>query len=123
VAGGTKVCWGEDERAARETAHRCGPTSSCPASSRILPTPAHFEQVSELVSEDTVADAIPCGPDLELHLQSIERYRQAGFDELYIQQVGGDHERFFEVFANEVLPRFRQSAEEEQRLAATAAQG
>jgi G6PDH family F420-dependent oxidoreductase len=124
VAGGTKVCWGEDERAARGTAHRLWPNEQLPGElAQILPTPAHFEQASELVSEDAVAEAIPCGPDLELHLQSIECYRQAGFDELYIQQVGGDHERFFEVFANEVLPRFRQSAEEEQRLAATAAQG
>jgi G6PDH family F420-dependent oxidoreductase len=124
VAGGTKVCWGEDERGAREMAHRLWPNEQLPGElAQILPTPAHFEQASELVGEDAVAEAIPCGPDIELHLRSIERYRQAGFDELYIQQVGGDHERFFEVYANEVLPRFHQSAEGSQGHVAAVAQG
>ncbi len=30
----------------------------------------------------------------------------AGVDELYVQQVGGGHDQFFEVYAREVLPRF-----------------
>jgi alkanesulfonate monooxygenase SsuD/methylene tetrahydromethanopterin reductase-like flavin-dependent oxidoreductase (luciferase family) len=30
----------------------------------------------------------------------------AGSDELYIQQIGPDQERFFEIYANEMLPHF-----------------
>jgi G6PDH family F420-dependent oxidoreductase len=107
VAGGMKVCWAEDEHQARATAFRLWPNEQLPGElAQILPTPAHFEQASELVSEDMVAEAIPCGPDLDLHLQAIRRYEDAGFDELYIQQIGSDHERFFETYASEVLPRF-----------------
>jgi hypothetical protein len=40
-------------------------------------------------------------------LRSIRRYEDAGFDELYIQQVGGGHERFFDAYSSEILPRFR----------------
>ncbi len=107
VCGGAKVCFGPDEAAARRTAHRLWPNDGLPGElAQILPTPAHFEQASELVTEDMVAEAIPCGPDLERHAEAIERYEQAGFDELYIQQVGGDHEQFFEAFGREILPRF-----------------
>ena len=55
-----------------------------------------------------VAEAMPCGPDLERHVEAIEAYAEAGFDELYIQQIGDEQERFFEVYANEVLPRLRE---------------
>lgn len=107
VAGGMKVCWGEDERRARATAYRLWPNEQLPGElAQILPTPAHFEQASDLVSEDMVAEAVPCGPDLDLHARAIKRYEDAGFDELYVQQVGSDHERFFETYASEILPRF-----------------
>jgi G6PDH family F420-dependent oxidoreductase len=109
VAGGTKVCWGDDEAACRKTAYRLWPNEGLPGElAQILPTPAHFEQASELVTEDMVADAVPCGPDLERQIESFERYAQAGFDELYVQQIGGADERFFETYANEVLPRFHE---------------
>jgi G6PDH family F420-dependent oxidoreductase len=108
VAGGMKVCWGKDEASARATVYRLWPNEQLPGElAQILPTPAHFEQASELISEDMVAEAVPCGPDLDAHRQSIKAYEDAGFDELYIQQIGGDHERFFEVYASEILPRFQ----------------
>jgi G6PDH family F420-dependent oxidoreductase len=107
VAGGLKACWAEDAAAARATAHRLWPNEQLPGElAQILPTPAHFEQANELVTEEMVAEVIPCGPDLELHLDAIKRYEQAGFDELYIQQVGEEQERFFEVYASEILPHF-----------------
>jgi G6PDH family F420-dependent oxidoreductase len=107
VAGAMKVCWDEDEQRARKTAHRLWPNDALGGElAQILPTPAHFEQADELVSEQTVAEAIPCGPDLEPHLEKIREYEDAGFDELYIQQVGGGQERLFELYAEHILPQF-----------------
>jgi G6PDH family F420-dependent oxidoreductase len=107
VAGGTKVCWGESEAACVETVHRLWPNEGLGGElAQILPTPAHFEQAAELVTRDMVAEAVPCGPDIERQIESFERFAEAGFDELYVQQVGVADERFFEVYANEVLPRF-----------------
>jgi G6PDH family F420-dependent oxidoreductase len=112
VTAATKVCWDEREDRARERAHRLWPNEVLPGElAQILPTPAHFEQACELVTEEMVAEAVPCGPDLERHVELIESYADAGFDELYIQQIGGGDEHFFETFAREVLPRFRQNAE------------
>jgi hypothetical protein len=48
----------------------------------VLPTPEHFEQASELVTEEMVSESTPCGPDVEKHVQAIRAYEQAGFDEL-----------------------------------------
>jgi alkanesulfonate monooxygenase SsuD/methylene tetrahydromethanopterin reductase-like flavin-dependent oxidoreductase (luciferase family) len=33
---------------------------------------------------------------------------EAGFDEVYIGQVGGEHDGFFEFYANTVLARLRE---------------
>jgi G6PDH family F420-dependent oxidoreductase len=110
VAGGMKVCWSEDEQSARATAHRMWPNDALPGElSQLLPTPKHFEQASELVSEDTVAEGITCGPDLDEHLKAIRAYEHAGFDELYIQQIGGEQEGFFDFYARDVLPRLREA--------------
>jgi G6PDH family F420-dependent oxidoreductase len=115
VAGGTKVCWGDDEAACRRTAHRLWPNEALSGElAQILPTPAHFEQAAELVTEDLVAEAVPCGPDIERQIQSLKRFEQAGFDELYVQQIGVADERFFETYSNQVLPDFH----ERSRLAA-----
>lgn len=54
---------------------------------------------------------MPCGPDLHAHFELIDSYADAGFDELYIQQVGAAENGFFELYANEVLPRYRASAQ------------
>jgi G6PDH family F420-dependent oxidoreductase len=107
IAGAFKVCWDEDERRARETAYRLWPNDALPGElSQVLPTPAHFEQASQLVTEDQVAESIPCGPDLDAHLEKIGEFEEAGFDEVYVQQIGGNHERFFELYSQEILPRF-----------------
>jgi G6PDH family F420-dependent oxidoreductase len=124
VAGGMKVCWGEDEQSARATAHRLWPNEQLPGElAQILPTPAHFEQANELVSEEMVAEVVPCGPDLERHAQAIQGYQDAGFDELYIQQIGSEQERFFEVYANEILPRFHGSTDKQPRSTPAAGDG
>jgi G6PDH family F420-dependent oxidoreductase len=107
VQAGTKVCYGSDEAEARRTAHRLWPNEELPGElAQILPGPKHFEQATSLVTEDMVAESVPCGPDLDRHIESIQQYADAGVDELYIQQIGPDHDQFFDIYAREVLPRF-----------------
>ena len=106
VQAGAKVCYGRDEAEARRTAHRLWPNDGLPGElAQVLPTPEHFEQAAELVTEEMIAQSVPCGPDLERHFESLQEYADAGVDELYVQQIGGGQE-FFEAYAREVLPRF-----------------
>lgn len=51
----------------------------------------------------------PCGPDPDTHLSAVRAYTDAGFDEVYIGQVGGEVEGFFEFYARQVLPRLREA--------------
>jgi hypothetical protein len=52
-----------------------------------------------------VAEQIPCGPDPERHEQAIRQYLDAGFDQVYLSQIGDDQRGFFEFFRREVQPR------------------
>ena len=104
--GGRKVCWGGDEAAARKTAFGLWPNPLVPGRlPQKLPLPSHFEQASQLVTEDKVAETIPCGPDPERHLESFRQYLDAGFDEVYVSQIGKDQAGFFEFYRRELAPR------------------
>jgi G6PDH family F420-dependent oxidoreductase len=106
VQGGLKVCWAPDEHSARKTVHRLWPNEALPGElAQILPTPAHFEQASELVGPEQASQDVPCGPDIDAHLEAIRAYEQAGFDELYVNQIGPEQDGFFRVYRDEVLPR------------------
>jgi G6PDH family F420-dependent oxidoreductase len=108
VQGGLKVCWDEEEARARQTVHHLWANEGLPGElAQILPTPAHFEQASELVTEDMVAEDTPCGPDVDKHVEAIQAYADAGFDELYVNQIGPRQDEFFAAYREHVLPRVR----------------
>ena len=105
---GMKVCWDEDEAQARKTAHRLWPTDALPGElGQELPTPAHYEQAVSLVTEDMAAESFVCGPDPERHLEAIRQYIEAGYDEVYVQQIGPEQEGFFRFYEREILPELR----------------
>jgi G6PDH family F420-dependent oxidoreductase len=104
--GGLKVCWGRDEQAARKTAFELWPNTMLPGQlSQELALPSHFEQASQLVTEDALAEMVACGPDPERHVASIRKYLDAGFDEVYVSQIGGDQAGFFDFYRRELAPR------------------
>lgn len=89
VQGGLKVCWSDDETRARQTVYRLWPNEALPGElAQVLPTPKHFEQAAELVTEELAAADVPCGPDVDAHVEAIEAYSDAGFDEVYVNQIG-----------------------------------
>ncbi len=107
VQAGAKVCYGSDEREARRSAHRLWANDGLAGElAQVLSTPEHFEQASSLVTEEMIGETVPCGPDLDRHLESIQQYADAGVDELYIQQIGGGDKQFFDAYRREILPRF-----------------
>ncbi len=105
---GYKVCWAPDEAAARRTAHTLWPNAGLPGElSQVLPSPRHFEQASTLVTEDMVAESILCGNDVKAHVARMQAFVDAGYDEVYVNQVGPEHDGFFEFYAEHVLPELR----------------
>ena len=78
--------------------------------SQELPVPAHFEQLAQMVTEDMAVKEVTCGPDAAQHVAAIRTYLDAGYDHVYVHQVGPDQDGMIEFYASEVLPRLRESA-------------
>ena len=99
-------CWAEDEAAARRTAREWWPNVAVTGQlSQELRMPVHFEQASAMVTEGDVAEVVACGPDPERHLELIGKYLDAGYDHVYVHQVGPDQEGFFRFYREQVLPK------------------
>lgn len=105
ILGQLSVCFDEDEARARRTAHEWWPNSSVPGQlSQDLPTPKHFEQASQIVTEDLVAESVVCGPDVDRYVAKVAEFAEAGFTHVYFHQVGPDQSRFFDFATRELLP-------------------
>jgi G6PDH family F420-dependent oxidoreductase len=108
---GAKACYGPDRERAVETAYRLWPNTGLPGElAQVLPSPAHFEQASQLVTPEMIGDSMPCGPDVDEHVEKLRAYEEAGYDELYVSQIGPNQDAFFEFYSGKVLPALRRSA-------------
>jgi G6PDH family F420-dependent oxidoreductase len=100
------VCWDRDEAKARKIAHEMWPTAGIPGeATQELPNPAHFEQLAKIVTEDMIAERVVCGPDVDRHVEGLQTYIDAGFDHVYVHQIGPNQEDFIEAYAHDVLPK------------------
>jgi coenzyme F420-dependent glucose-6-phosphate dehydrogenase len=103
--GQVTVCWAKTEAEAKQIAREWWPNAAIKGDlSQELALPAHFEQTAEMIDEEDVAEAVVCGPDPEAHLAKIREYETAGYDHVYVHQVGPDQEGFFEFYERQVLP-------------------
>ena len=89
-------------------AHRLWRNSGLPGElSQVLPSPKHFEQASELVTEDMTRESATAGRDVDTHVEAFQPFAEAGFDEVYVSNMGPHHRQFFDLYRDEVLPRLR----------------
>ncbi len=109
VVGQLPVCWDPDRDAAVERAHRQFRWAGLgwPVMAE-LRTPAAFAAASRFVRPADVAAAIPCGPDLDAIVDAVRAYRQAGFTDIALLQIGGDtQDRFLAEAAEPLLAALR----------------
>ncbi|ORV49320.1 LLM class F420-dependent oxidoreductase [Mycolicibacter engbaekii] len=112
IVGQLPVCWDQDRDTAVQRAHRqfrwFG--GGWPVNAE-LPTPAAFEAATRYVTPQDVAAAIPCGPDLDAIVQAVGAYREAGFTDIALIQIGGEsQEAFFKEAAGPLLAALRDAA-------------
>jgi coenzyme F420-dependent glucose-6-phosphate dehydrogenase len=106
--GQVMVCWAASEDEGKRIAHKWWPNAALPGQlGQELPLPMHFEQATSVLEPDDVADKVICGPDAGRHVDAIEEFVDAGFDQVYIHQIGPDQQGFFEFYEREVIPRVR----------------
>ncbi len=105
---GMKVCWADTEQQGADTARRLWSSELLPGTlPQMLPTPRDFASATGLVTEDMVAEHFPCGSDPQRVLDAVREFDDAGFDELYLQQIGPEQDRFFEAFSQHLAPRLQ----------------
>ncbi|MFC6963959.1 TIGR03557 family F420-dependent LLM class oxidoreductase [Halocatena marina] len=100
------LCYAETEEEAIQTAHKHWPQSALPGElGSLLPTPTHFEQAVQMVSEEDIANgSIITDPDPEAHLDAIEAAFDAGYDHVYVHQIGPEQASFFQFYEENILP-------------------
>jgi G6PDH family F420-dependent oxidoreductase len=98
------VCWADSVEQGRRTAYETWPNAAIPGQlAQDLPTWTHFEQASEVVTEDDAIKSVPCGPDLiDAVRDSVQQYVDAGYDHLYFHQIGPDQEGFLDYWHREL---------------------
>lgn len=110
--GQVHVCWAEDPDHARLTAMKFWPNGAVPGNLNWeLPLPSLFEDAAEMVDADDIAENIVCGPDPEAHLSAVREFIDAGYDHVYLHQVGPDQEGFIEFAEKELLPELKREPE------------
>lgn len=105
------VCWAKDEQTAKNTALEWWPNGALKGQlSQELALMSHFEQATQDATADQVAEKVVCGPDPEKYLDMLNQYAEAGYDHIYLHQVGPDQEGFFKFYEKELAPRWEKIA-------------
>jgi G6PDH family F420-dependent oxidoreductase len=104
-----EVCFAESEEEGVRIAHEVWPQTGLSGElTQVLPMPSHFEQAVATVRPEDVAEKVVCGPDPDRHASAVQEFVDAGYDHVYLHQIGPEQERFLEFCAQEILPRLRQ---------------
>ncbi|MEU5576195.1 LLM class F420-dependent oxidoreductase [Streptomyces huasconensis] len=108
--GQLPVCYDPDKDAAVARAHDQFRWSmgGWPVNSE-LPGPSGFAGATQFVTELDIAEQIPCGDNVDDFVEAVRPYAEAGFTEIALVQVGGDHQRpFIEWAEKNLLPALRE---------------
>lgn len=68
-------------------------------------SPFDFEQMAKLVRPEDFEGRMVVSSDPEVHRTALQRFVDAGFNRIYVHNVGRNQEEFLEVFGREVLPK------------------
>jgi len=106
--GGVKVAWAATEDEGVDHAHRLWANAGVPGElAQVLPSPKHFEQASQLVTRESTASSVVAGPDVKAHVEQLRSYVDAGYDEVYVANMGPHYLDMIAAYGAEVLPELR----------------
>jgi coenzyme F420-dependent glucose-6-phosphate dehydrogenase len=103
--GQLTVCYGSDEAKARDEALEWWPNTAVPGELGVeLAEPQHFEEVAQLITAEQVGEKVVCGPDPGPIVEKVGAFVDAGFDHVFLHQVGPRQEEFLAFAKDELLP-------------------
>jgi coenzyme F420-dependent glucose-6-phosphate dehydrogenase len=104
VVGMTHVCWAPSKDDALKVVQEYWPHTGVPSMLNAeLPLPSHFETAAEAVPDEAIVDQTVLGDDPAEHLDELRQYADAGFDRLWVHQIGPDQEGMIRFYADEIL--------------------
>lgn len=80
-------------------------------------SPEQFETATRHVRPEDMRESILVSSSLDRHVEWIGRYRELGFEEFHLHNVGRNQKEFLEAFGSKVLPQLRGSPRHPARLA------
>jgi G6PDH family F420-dependent oxidoreductase len=105
VWGQVVLSWAESEQQGLENAHREFRFAHGGWKVQAeLPNPVNFDAATRAVTPADLADAIPSGPDPDLHRDGIGRFTDIGVTELAVAYPGNDWRSFMEFWQTELRP-------------------
>ncbi|MEW1693209.1 TIGR03885 family FMN-dependent LLM class oxidoreductase [Streptomyces sp. NPDC091265] len=100
------LSWAADLGTAQELAHDQWRTNvHGPPASWDLDSAELFDNVSEHVSLDRVAESVNISDDLGRHTAWLQEYADLGFDAVMLHHVGKEQSAFIDAFGAKVLPQ------------------
>jgi G6PDH family F420-dependent oxidoreductase len=110
--GQIPVCWDHDRQAAVERAHdQFRWFAGGWKVNAELPSIAGFTAATQFVRPEDVAEAIPCGDDVDAIVEVVRPYWEAGFTDVALVQIGGQHQDvFLEAAQRDILPALRSAS-------------
>lgn len=101
------VCWAKDEEYAKNIAYEYWPIlANKNGLNWEIKTPKYFQELAKMTDPESLTREIACGNDPEEHIAEIKRFIKAGYDHVFIHQLGPQQEGFIEFYKEEVLPEF-----------------
>jgi G6PDH family F420-dependent oxidoreductase len=108
AAIGIKVSFARTEDEGVQHAHRLWANAGLPGElAQVLPTPEHFEQASQLVTRESTRSSLVCGSDLDRHVAQLRETIDAGFEEVYVANMGPYYADMIQFYGERVLPAVR----------------
>jgi G6PDH family F420-dependent oxidoreductase len=105
---GLKVAYADSREEGLDHAHRLWSTSGLPGElAQVLPSPKHFEQAAALVTREMTASSVVCGNDPSEHADAFTPYAEAGFEAVYVANMGPHYRDMIAAYRAEVLPELR----------------
>lgn len=102
--GQVPVCYDPDRQAALARAHDQfrWAVGGWPVNAQ-LPGPTAFDRATAHVTPQDIAEAIPCGDQVGPFVEAVRPFVEAGFTEVALVQIGGEHQWPFLRWARQTL--------------------
>lgn len=99
------ICFDQSEKKAKELIKNYWPNKGFPEGLNTeLKSPKEFDSLAKLITLEQAAEQTPAGKDPQQILDSIKKYQEAGFDHIYIHNIGPNQEHFLEFASQQIIP-------------------